>query len=251
MLYSSYSSKYFLHVIRSSKTLPFFFRVSLFPNSPSSGKNWELAAAAYIACWLVWIFIICLVYELVYSFVRRWRLRALIPFFFHPASVFSSFLGRPLMLPIYLSSSAFNYAAMTSYNNFSFLQHLRFSAFFPEPAPNPQSPSDPEYDAYYDGNQSPWKSGIAETCFFYSQNLPTVAILLPRAGLSMALLFAFSSPPAFPTSSANLRDQTFFRSDGSLTDYARGILFANAAWTGWRLLVLIASWSVVNHFIHL
>jgi hypothetical protein len=155
------------------------------------------------------------------------------------------FLGRPLMLPIYLSSSAFNYAAMTSYNNFSFLQHLRFSAFFPEPVPNRQPPSDPEHDAYYDGSQSPWKSGIAETCFFYSQNLPTVAMLLPRAGLSMALLFAFSSPSAFPTPSVNLRDQTFFKSDGSLTDYARGILIANAAWTGWRLLVLIASWSVV------
>lgn len=167
------------------------------------------------------------------------------PFFF-PHQISHLFLGRPLMLPIYLSSSAFNYAAMTSYNNFSFLQHIRFSAFFPEPAP---TPSDPEDDAYYDGAQSPWKSGIAETCFFYSQNLPTVAMLLPRAGLSMALLFAFSSPPVFPNPSVSLRDQTFFRSDGSLTDYARGILFANAAWTGWRLLVLMASWSVlINRF---
>jgi hypothetical protein len=134
---------------------------------------------------------------------------------------------------------------MTSYNNFSFLQHLRFSAFFPETAPNPHSHSDPENDAYYDGSQSPWKSGIAETCFFYSQNLPTVAMLIPRAGLSMALLFAFSSPPAYSTSSVSSRDQTYFRLDGSLTDYARGVLFANAAWTGWRLLLLIASWSVI------
>ena len=59
----------------------------MFPNSQSSGKNWALAAAAYIACWLVWMFIICLVYELVYSFVRRWRLRTFIPpFFFQPIS---------------------------------------------------------------------------------------------------------------------------------------------------------------------
>ena len=220
----------------------------MFPNSQSSSKNWALAAAAYIACWLVWIFIICLVYELVYSFARRWRLRMFPPLF--STHQFSHlFLGRPLMLPIYLSSPAFNYAAMTSYTNFSFLQHLRFSAFFPEPAPTPQSPSDPEYDAYYDGSQSPWKSGIAETCFFYSQNLPTVAMLLPRAGLSMALLFAFSNPPPFAIPSVSLRDQTFFKSDGSLTDYSRGVLFANAAWTGWRLLVLIASWSVVNRSI--
>ena len=224
----------------------------MYPNSQSSSRNWTLAAAAYIACWLVWIFIICLVYELVYSFVRRWRLRTFITPFFQPISFSHPFLGRPLMLPIYLSSSAFNYAAMTSYNNFSFLQHIRFSAFFPEPAPTPQSPSDPEYDAHDDGSQSSWKSGIAETCFFYSQNLPTVAMLIPRAGLSMALLFAFSSPAVFAIPSVSLRDQTFFRSDGSLTDYARGVLFANAAWTGWRLLVLIASWSVVvNRFIAL
>lgn len=156
-----------------------------------------------------------------------------------------SFLGRPLMLPIYLSSSAFNYVAMTSYTNFSFLQHVRFSAFFPEPASTLKSPSDADYDLddYY--HDSPWKSGVAETCFFYAQNLPTVAMLLPRAGLSMALLFAFSKPPAFSNPMISLRDQTFFRQDGSLTDYARGILFANAAWTAWRLLVLIASWSVV------
>jgi hypothetical protein len=147
------------------------------------------------------------------------------------------------MLPIYLSSSAFNYAAMTSYTNFSFLQHVRFSAFFPEPA-LPLSDPDP----HYDGSQSPWKNGVAETCFFYAQNLPTVAMLLPRAALSMALLFAFSKPPAFPNPTITLRDQTFFRSDGSLTDYARGVLFANAAWTAWRLLVLIASWSVTFIF---
>ena len=77
-------------------------------------------------------------------------------------------------------------------------------------------------------------------------------MLIPRAGLSIALLFAFSNPPAFAIASVNLRDQTFFRQDGSLTDYAHGVLYANAAWTGWRILVLIASWSVaVNCFIAL
>lgn len=135
---------------------------------------------------------------------------------------------------------------MTSYIHFSFLQYLRFSAFFPEQAPTPQSPSDINYDLdeYYHNPRTQWRSGIAETCFFYAQNLPTVAILLPRAALSMALLFAFSKPPAYTNSTVSPRDQTFFRQDGSLTDYARGVLFANAAWTAWRLLVLIASWSV-------
>jgi hypothetical protein len=33
-------------------------------------------------------------------------------------------LGRPLILPIYLSSPAFNFIAMSSYDHFCFLQHL-------------------------------------------------------------------------------------------------------------------------------
>ena len=54
------------------------FRVSKFPNPqatgvPGSGKNWALGAAAYIACWLVWIIVVLIVYELVFSFTRRWR----------------------------------------------------------------------------------------------------------------------------------------------------------------------------------
>lgn len=38
-----------------------------------------------------------------------------------------------------------------------------------------------------------WKQFIAESCWFYSQNLPTVSMLVPRAGLVLALLFTFSS----------------------------------------------------------
>jgi hypothetical protein len=243
MLYSSFSSK-FLSVIYSFKISPFF------TESPCSQILSRLARTGRSVLQPT-LLVGSSGYSSSVLFMNLFTplldvgdcVRSFHPFFsIHQFS--HLFLGRPLMLPIYLSSSAFNYAAMTSYNNFSFLQHLRFSAFFPEPATTPQSPSDPEYDAFPDGSQS-WKSGIAETFFFYSQNLPTVVMLLPRAGLSMALLFAFSSPSAFDIPSVSLRDQTFFRSDGSLTDYARGVLYANAAWTGWRLLVLIASWSVV------
>ncbi|KAF8966766.1 hypothetical protein BDZ97DRAFT_1657234, partial [Flammula alnicola] len=139
---------------------------------------------------------------------------------------------------------------MTSYTNFSFLQHLRFSAFVSDHASttSPQSPSDPDYDIDdVDGeSQGSWKQGLAETCFFYSQNLPTVALLLPRAGLSLALLFAFSSAtPTLPfvnSGSVFRRDATFFRQDGALTDYTRGVLIANAAWTGWRIIILLGSW---------
>ncbi|GLB42654.1 hypothetical protein LshimejAT787_1201030 [Lyophyllum shimeji] len=194
-------------------TVFILFQVSKFPNPeapgvPGSGRNWALGAAAYIACWLVWIFVVTVVYELVYSFARRWRVK------------------RPLMLPIYLSSSAFNLVSMTSYTNFCFLQHIRYSAFF--------------------GESGSLRDGLAETFWFYSQNLPTVALLLPRAGLALALLLAFSTPQVGEVVLADAgihhRDTTFFRAqDGTLTNYAGGILIANAAWTAWRVLVLFTS----------
>ncbi|KAG6848535.1 hypothetical protein H0H93_016245 [Arthromyces matolae] len=190
------------------------FQVSKHPNPqapgvPGSGRNWSLGAAAYIACWLAWILVVFVVYELIYSFIRRWRVK------------------RPLMIPIYLSSSSFNLVAMTSYTNFCFLQHNRFSAFL--------------------GEHGSIRDGLAETFWFYSQNLPTVALLLPRAGLALALLLTFSTPQvgevALTDAGIHPRDSTFFRTtDGTLTNYARGVLIANAAWTAWRALVLIASW---------
>ncbi|EGN97609.1 hypothetical protein SERLA73DRAFT_169901 [Serpula lacrymans var. lacrymans S7.3] len=179
------------------------------PGVPGSGKDWALGAAAYIACWLSWILVVTLVYELIYSFYRRWRVK------------------RPLITPLYLSASAFNLVSMTSYTNFCFMNYIRFSAFF--------------------GENGSLRDGIAETFWFYSQNLPTVALLLPRAALSLALLLAFSSPQsdyvALVDAGISPRDSTFFRpSDGTLTDYARGVLIANAAWTAWRTLVLFWSW---------
>lgn len=98
----------------------------------------------------------------------------------------------------------------------------------------------------FTGKYGSLRDGLAETFFFYSQNLPTVALLLPRAALSMGLLFSYGSPlPAVVLDSSNFtmrRDQTFFDPDGSLSGYARGVLIANAAWTAWRILVLLCSW---------
>ncbi|PFH52502.1 hypothetical protein AMATHDRAFT_2218 [Amanita thiersii Skay4041] len=191
-------------------------QVSKFPNPvapsvPGSGRNWALGAAAYIACWLVWILIVVILYETVYSFFRRWRIK------------------RPTIMPLYLSSSAFNLVCMTSYTNFCFMQHLRIDAFRRK--------------------RGSLRDGFAETFYFYSQNLPTVALLLPRAGLCLALLFAYSRPlPNAILDSAiariiSRRDGTFFDSqDGSLTGYARGVLIANAVWTAWRIIVLLCSW---------
>ncbi|KAI0086063.1 hypothetical protein BDY19DRAFT_895416 [Irpex rosettiformis] len=179
------------------------------PGVPGTGRNWSLGAAAYIACWVTQVFVVFVMYELIYSFVRRWRVK------------------RPLILPIYFSSPAFNFAAMTSYTNFCFLYHIRASAFSRE--------------------HGKFRDGLAETFYYYSQNLPTVALLLPRAALSLALLLSFWTPEAGELALADMgvrpRDGTFFRSsDQTLTNYARGVLIANAAWTAWRLLVLFVSW---------
>ncbi|XP_006456537.1 hypothetical protein AGABI2DRAFT_181129 [Agaricus bisporus var. bisporus H97] len=179
------------------------------PGVPGSGRNWALAAAAYIACWVTWIVCVFLFYELAYSFIRRWRLR------------------RPPIMPIYLSAPAYTFASLTSYTNFRFLLYLRLEAFF--------------------GDNGSLRDGLAETFYWYSQNLPTVALLIPRAGLCLAILFAFSSPQAQTFSLANMginnRDHTYFRRhDGTLTGYARGVLIANAAWAAWRILVLLVSW---------
>lgn len=198
---------------------------------PGSGKNWALGAAAYIACWAVWIFVVFIVYELVYSFWRRWRVSkcSILPAV-HVLPVDKyDVLERPLMFPLYLSSPGFNLASMTSYTNFCFMFHIRTSAF--------------------SGEHGALRDGLAETAYFYSQNWPTVALLLPRAALSLALLLAFWIPQpgeiALIDAGISQRSGTFFRaSDGTLTNYARGVLVANAAWTAWRVLVLLLSLCV-------
>ncbi|KIO32402.1 hypothetical protein M407DRAFT_214369 [Tulasnella calospora MUT 4182] len=76
----------------------------------SSQRNWTLATVAYIASWVIWLFGVVLLYESIFCFWRRWRVK------------------RPLVIPIYLSSAAFNLVSLTSYTNFCFLQHIRWSA---------------------------------------------------------------------------------------------------------------------------
>ncbi|EJD38358.1 hypothetical protein AURDEDRAFT_187758 [Auricularia subglabra TFB-10046 SS5] len=177
------------------------------PGVPGSGRGWAFAFAAYIACYFLWIIVVVILYEVLYSFYRRWRTK------------------RPYMLSIYLSAPAFNQASMVSYNHFSFLWHIRLSAF--------------------SGEESSKRDAAAETCYFYAQNWPTVVLLLPRAALCLALLLTFSAPSVqglvLADSGSPFRDPTFFHADGALSAYARGVLIANAAWTAWRTLVVIGS----------
>ena len=137
-------------------------------------------------------------------------------------------LERPLIIPIYLSSPAFNLASMTSYNTYSFLRYIRSTAWDQERG-----------GSIHDG--------IAETCWYLSQNTTNIALLLPRAGLCLTLLLTFSSSQpgtlALADTGSIPRDRTFFNpDDGTLSGYAKGVLIANAAWTAWRTLVWLFAW---------
>lgn len=120
------------------------------------------------------------------------------------------------MTPLYFSFRAQNLIAMTSYTNFCFIRYTRRSAF-----------------------KASLRDGLAETFWFYSQNLPTIVLVLPRAAICLALLFAFSSA-GYPYSGG--RDATYFDGDGALTGYAKGVLIANTVWAVWRTLILLGSW---------
>ncbi|KAH7102482.1 hypothetical protein BKA62DRAFT_749495 [Auriculariales sp. MPI-PUGE-AT-0066] len=136
------------------------FQAAKHPNPTSrgvqgSGRGWTFAFAAYIACYFLWILVVVLLYEVLYSFYRRWRTK------------------RPYMLSIYLSAPAFNLASMASYNYFSFLWHIRLGAFY--------------------GDDAHARDAAAETCYILAQNWPTIVLLLPRAALSLAMLLTFSA----------------------------------------------------------
>ncbi|KIJ53404.1 hypothetical protein M422DRAFT_43065 [Sphaerobolus stellatus SS14] len=222
---------------------------SFHPGVTNTPRNWTLATVAYIGCWVLQIIGVFIIYELIYSFWRRWRVK------------------RPLILPIYLNSAAHDLAALTSYSNFCFLSYIRRSArpsirsiFFPRsPTPSlnlpqaqlgsspplsasPHSPTPPPVETASQTSSSSsasfilfqFSDYIAEKCYWRAQNWPTVALLIPRAALCVAALL---QRPAGPNAG---RDTTYFDTDtGALSGYAKGILLANAAWTAWRFLVMI------------
>lgn len=201
----------------------------------------------------------------------------------------SKLTERPLVLPLYLNSAAFNYVCMTSFENFCFFRYVRSSARPPLPfkfrlfgssssasssAPSGRTTTPSALDARDSGQRdrantsedvergavaiprpqptpgptslASWHDYLAETFFLYSQNLPTVSLLVPRAALCLALLLAFSTAAPEDVALASLglmdRDRTFFRSDGSLSNFARGVLWTNVAWAGWKALLLAVSW---------
>ncbi|KAJ6510777.1 hypothetical protein C8R45DRAFT_1161753 [Mycena sanguinolenta] len=216
-------------------------QIALHPAQNSTGKNWSLAAAAYALCWALWLVGVVVMYEGVYCFVRRWRAK------------------RPPVLALYLSAPGFALVGLTSYTNFCFFQRVRWGGVFRNPPASththeksesaPQAAHGKGYSSATAVDVTPptpsplpapsTRTFLAETANLYAQNGPTVALLLPRAGICLAVLLAFWAPR---DDGALGRDATFFRADGALTGYARGVLSANAAWAAWRAVVCLAGW---------
>jgi len=108
-----------------------------------------------------------------------------------------------------------------------------------------------------------YRQGFVEWAWDRSQNVPTVLLLLPRAGIALAVLLTYSTvnPTTltylnsrfnFPgkavlkrvTSATPVsRDGAFFNeSDGTLTTYAKTVLWANCGWTLWKILILLIAY---------
>ncbi len=103
------------------------------------------------------------------------------------------------MLPIYLSSSAFNYAAMTSYTNFSFLQYLRLSAFTSEhtgvDGGQPTSGPVSDLDELHNENQAPGGRESRRRSSFIPRTCPLSRFCcLARPELSAAVFLLECSP---------------------------------------------------------
>lgn len=125
---------------------------------------------------------------------------------------------------------------MSSYSRFCFLWRVRLAPFQKRSA----------LARTVRGTRK--SDGVAETCSWYSQsecrtNListrskltyfsptdwPTVLLLLPRAGLSLAILLLFGTTAyGGPNENATQRDSAYFQRNGTLTGFAQGVLLTS------------------------
>ncbi|KAI5116634.1 hypothetical protein M0805_002397 [Coniferiporia weirii] len=246
----------------------------------SSGRNWALGAAAYGVCWLFWIVGVVLLYEVVFCWWRVWRGKypLIFPlylsapafnivcmtsyvnfcFFRHVRSSARPPLPRPLRACGASSSAsstvpsgrAATPSALSAVIEARDSQQREREVSSPTTAEDkentPVIPSTSIPNPVLNASLASWGDWLAETCYFYGQNLPTVALLIPRAALCLALLLAYSSAEPEDVALASIglmqRDSTFFRIDGSLSGYARGILWTNVSWAAWRVVILLLSW---------
>lgn len=260
-----------------------------------------------------WLFGVIVLYEVIWSFWRRWRVK------------------RPGMMGIFSSRAARNLVGMGNFERWCFLHFVRRGAWTdmtdiaPEPeehehdherqrerAPTPSAivgePTTAEEESMGGGSEGKkalrmererlaaaaaarkeehaeieaqldieqasimwyqrlrrlnYRQGFVEWAWDRSQNIPTVVLLLPRAGIALAVLLTYSTVNpttlTYLNSRLNLpgkailrrdtsstpvsRDSTFFNgTDGTLTTYAKTVLWANCGWTLWKILILLIAY---------
>jgi hypothetical protein len=131
---------------------------------------------------------------------------------------------------------------MSSYDHFCLLQHIRSSAF---PYVNSSAALPSAAGSLHDA--------LAEMCYFYAQNLPTIVTLghssrvqawpsrrFSRSSVLRISLVGYYSWTLIRVSRAAM-ESSFDKNVGALSAHAKGVLIANAAW---RTLVLLLSWCV-------
>ncbi|KAF8585888.1 hypothetical protein K439DRAFT_1615592 [Ramaria rubella] len=193
------------------------------PSLTISSCSWSLAATTYIAC----------------HALQSWALSG------HGGT------SNARSSSLYLSSPTHNFTTMMSFTHYYFLVYVRQSAdphsCTPQLSSHPSSPTCPHRPSSAchllphlttsadSADNFTLSAYIAEHCYRLTQNGPTIALLLPHATLSLALLLTL------PASTVPVHDSMYFTSSDTLTGYARGVLFMN---TAWRVLVLLASLSL-------
>ncbi|GAA5914795.1 hypothetical protein JCM6882_007275 [Rhodosporidiobolus microsporus] len=214
-------------------------QLALYPSLPSSAlrniatralvdvpdiqasTGWWVAAGIYAACTAGWFFGVFLWQEIGRGLFGQWGGGG----------------KRVEIEKVYSGAASFNLACVRSFDIFSFLWRVRLAPFLPKSV----------LAVADEGTR--WTDGVKETLAWYRQNWPTVLLLVPRAGLSVAVLLLYSTT-AYGSSDALTisRDTAYFGGNGTLTGFASGVLFANAAWAAWRLLVfsfaLVGLWLV-------
>ncbi|CAG7850539.1 SubName: Full=Uncharacterized protein {ECO:0000313/EMBL:CCA67558.1} [Serendipita indica DSM 11827] len=271
----------------------------------SPSPSWLFALILYLLATLLWLVGVVLVYEIAWSFWRRWRVK------------------RPGMLGIFSSRPARKLVGMGSYDRFCFLEYVQRGAWTDRTeldlllerdreieemeqerrreaeegesmgggwegkealrnarleaerldrevirdAAESDTSSIQSLTLFQKAQRLNYKQGMIEWAWNRSQNLPTVALLVPRACIAFIIILTFTktnpltlaalasagsssifttpvNPSSYPsTNSPVLRDQTFFSGrDGTLTHYARTVLWIDCIWTLWRTIILIAAY---------
>ncbi|GAA6052932.1 hypothetical protein JCM3770_006740 [Rhodotorula araucariae] len=178
---------------------------------PSTG--WWVAVAIYASCTAAWFFGICLWKELGRECYARWKRS-----------------NRNVEIEkVYAGAASYNLACLRSYSHFSFFWRIRLAPFRPSSA----------IARSVEGTT--WLDGVHETAGWYRQNWPTLLLLLPRAGLAVAILLLYSTTAYGTTTSTTGRDTAYFGANGTLTGFGSGVIFANAAWAAWRVGVWVVA----------